>query len=60
MFFYVSMTVVPTRRTRDPREQRNNDHNGNEHHPEPDEQVDHFVEEVYRKNALNRVPLNVA
>ena len=43
-----------------PREQAEQRHGEHEHHPEPDEQVDHFVEEVDRQHALHRVALNVA
>ena len=55
----VTVTVAAEGYAHDPGEQTEAGQSGHKHHPEPDEQVDLFVEEIDGQNALHRVTLNV-
>ena len=43
-----------------PAQQTEAAHDGDEHQPEPDEQVDHLIEQVDGQHTLDRVALQVA
>ncbi len=59
MLLDVAVTIDPEGGTQGPREQAEARYRSDEHHPEPDEQVDLLVEEVDGQNTLDRVALDV-
>ena len=60
MLLDVTDSVRLDGQTNEPSDQTQTGTEGNEHHPEPQEEEDHFIEEVDRQDALDRVTLYVA